>query len=405
MKKGPVKVSVGSHSVSTPRPILFLALDDVLCHGIRYGLAEALEIMRQHKRVTDRGLSRRSPYSWDTPFEVSSFCRLENLHKEFSPRYVLSSNWTRFLDRDAMYRLPWNGGVHYVADNLHLDWETIKLRQGTRAQEISSWLQVHQTYSQSWAVLNSTASGTGLNDDCPYTVLCQPVVGFTMADQTKLRQAFQRRLTAVKDGGQSPCCVPITPIGCLAQPESPPHRLPKDPRVKGGQVLYLDFDGVLHHEDVCVNTKRGLYFGANAQAHGVRHGHSHRLFEFAPLLIDLLEPYPDVQIVLSTSWVRWRGYEHARDRLPTALARRCVGATFHKQMGRNAFLQIPRGLQIWMDVERRQPSVWLAIDDDHSDWPDWCQDRLVRSDDNWGISRPKVRSALKAALAKTFGRT
>lgn len=405
MKKRSVKVRVGSASVTTPRPILFLALDDVLCHGTPYGLAKALEIMRQHKRVTDRGLMRRSPYFWATHFKVKSFCRLQDLHKEFCPRSVLSSNWTRFLDRGAMYRLLWNGGVHYVADNLHPDWETIKLRQETRGQEITNWLQAHQTYSLSWSVLNSTTSGTGLNGDCPYTVLCQPVVGFTMADQTKLRQAFHRRLTAANDGSQSPCCVPKTSTGCLAQPEYPSHRLPKDPRVKGGQVLYLDFDGVLHHEDVCVNTKRGLYFGANAQAHGVRHGHSHRLFEYAPLLVDLLEPYPDVHIVLSTSWVRWRGYEHARDRLPTELARGCVGATFHKQMDRNALLQMPRGLQVWMDVERRQPSVWLAIDDDYSDRPDWCQDRLVRSDDNWGISRPKVRSALKAALANTFGRT
>ena len=226
-----------------------------------------------------------------------------------------------------------------------------------------------------------------------------------MADQNKLRQASQSGLAASKDGSKALCCVPPNPIGCPTQQDSAPHKQPKDPRVKGGQVLYLDFDGALHHEDVCVNTKRGLYFGANAQAHGVRHGHTHRLFEYAPILVELLEPYPDVQIVLSTTWVRWRGYEHARDRLPAELARRCVGATFHKQMSRDAFLQMPRGLQIWMDVERRQPSAWMAIDDDHSDWPDWCQDRLVRSDDNWGISRPKVRSTLKTALAKTFGRT
>jgi hypothetical protein len=147
-----------------------------------------------------------------------------------------------------------------------------------------------------------------------------------------------------------------------------------------------------------------LYFGNNAQTHGARYGHTHRLFEHASILVELLEPYPDAQIVLSTSWVRWRGYEHARDRLPPELARRCVGATFHKQMNQDAFLQMPRGLQIWLDVERRQPSDWLAIDDDHSDLPDWCRDRLVRSDDDWGISHPPVRSTLRAALARTFGR-
>jgi len=223
-----------------------------------------------------------------------------------------------------------------------------------------------------------------------------------MADQTKLRQAFQSRLAASKDGSQASRSLHPNPMGYLPQPDSPLPKQPGAPRVKGGSVLYLDFDGVLHHEDICLNTKRGLYFGSNAQTHGARYDHTHRLFEHALLLAKLLEPHPNVQIVLSTSWVRWRGYEHARDRLPAELARRCVGATFHKQMNRDAFLQMPRGLQIWLDVERRQPSAWLAIDDDHSDWPDWCQNRLVRSDDNWGINQPEVLSALKAELAKTF---
>lgn len=168
-------------------------------------------------------------------------------------------------------------------------------------------------------------------------------------------------------------------------------------------MLYLDFDGVLHHEDVCMSTKRGLFFGGNALSHGVRNAHTHRLFEHAPLLVALLDPYPDVQIVLSTSWVRWRGYAHARARLPVELARRCVGATFHRHMNRDAFQQLSRGFQIWLDVERRLPSNWLAIDDDHSDWPDWCRDRLVRCDDDWGISDPAVHATLKGKLHLAFG--
>lgn len=245
----------------------------------------------------------------------------------------------------------------------------------------------------------------GQDDDSPYAMLCQAVVGFAMTDQTERRQAFRSRLVAAKDGGQAGRSAPLLPAGLLAEPDAMPSRhMPGDPRVRGGQVLYLDFDGVLHHEDVCMSTKRGLFFGGNAQSHGARNGHTHRLFEHAPLLMDLLDPYPDVQIVLSTSWVRWRGYTHARARLPAELARRCVGATFHRHMNRDTFLQLSRGFQIWLDVERRMPSTWLAIDDDHSDWPDWCRDRLVRSDDDWGISHPQVRSALRAALASTFGR-
>jgi len=181
----------------------------------------------------------------------------------------------------------------------------------------------------------------------------------------------------------------------------PPPDIP-EPRVRGRQVLYLDFDGVLHHEDVCVDRKLGLYFGKVAQSYGKDDSHSHRLFEHAPLLESLLDPYPNVRIVLSTSWVLWRGYEHARARLPVSLAQRCIGATFHKRMLRDQFLDMPRGLQIWSDVTRRNPEAWLAIDDTDEDWPAWCREKLVHSDAHWGIREPGVLANLKEALARTF---
>lgn len=175
------------------------------------------------------------------------------------------------------------------------------------------------------------------------------------------------------------------------------------PRVCGGPVLYLDFDGALHHENVCLDLKGGVFFGGIAQSHGVTSGHPHRLFEHAPLLGALLEPYPKVRLVLSTRWVLWRGFERARARLPLPLARRCIGSTFHKRMDRREFLELPRGMQIWSDVTRRQPSAWLAIDDDDTDWPVWCRDKLVCTDENWGIGEPGVLARLQAKLTDTFG--
>lgn len=97
-------------------------------------------------------------------------------------------------------------------------------------------------------------TGAGLNGNCHYTVLCLADVGFNIADQTRLRQAFQRRLTATKDGRQASSTLRPNSIGCLAKSDSPVPKQPRAPRVKGGQVLYLDFDGVLHHEDICLNT-------------------------------------------------------------------------------------------------------------------------------------------------------
>lgn len=42
----------------------------------------------------------------------------------------------------------------------------------------------------------------------------------------------------------------------------------------GAKVLYLDFDGVLHHKDVWRHPRRGLYFGPK--------GVGRKLFETHP---------------------------------------------------------------------------------------------------------------------------
>lgn len=174
------------------------------------------------------------------------------------------------------------------------------------------------------------------------------------------------------------------------------------PRVFGGEALYLDYDGVAHHEDVCVHPKRGLYFGAAAQEHARATGHVHRLFEHLPLLEALLEPYPQVRIVLSTTWVQKYGFQGARKFLTPDLFRRAVGTTYHSEMDLQSFREASRGMQVWSDVCRRRPSRWLAFDDDHFGWPAWCLDHLVRTDEAEGISAPLVRAHLAKRLEETF---
>jgi hypothetical protein len=128
----------------------------------------------------------------------------------------------------------------------------------------------------------------------------------------------------------------------------------------------------------------------------------HHLFEHAPLLEELLQPYPEVRIVLSTTWSQ-SSYSRARDRLPKGLIDRVVGSTYHSHVDKMMFRQASRGLQIWADVCRRTPVKWLAIDDDHVGWPVWALDRYIRTDENLGISEPEVLGKLIAKLAETFG--
>lgn len=160
----------------------------------------------------------------------------------------------------------------------------------------------------------------------------------------------------------------------------------------GRKILYLDFDGVLHHEDVRWHPKRGAYL----------HQAGYSLFEHAALLDELLEPFYDLDIVLSTSWVRKYSCHHSAQLLPPGLRRRVVGATFHSAMDRNEFALLSRGQQVYADVVRRRPSEWCALDDVDEGWPDSLRERLVLTDPVLGIASPEAMQGLQANLDRMY---
>ena len=172
----------------------------------------------------------------------------------------------------------------------------------------------------------------------------------------------------------------------------PPQHTPdwKPPRGAGERILYLDFDGVLHHENCLWSPKRGPYLAAPP---------GHILFQHAEMLAELLAPYPAWKIVLSTSWVIQYGCERAAKRLPDLLRRRVIGATFHSSMNLNEFQSMSRGLQIWADVQRRLPKQWIALDDQGFNWPAWCRENLIQTDDVLGLRTPAVLTRLNEILS------
>jgi hypothetical protein len=156
-------------------------------------------------------------------------------------------------------------------------------------------------------------------------------------------------------------------------------------------VLYLDFDGVLHDDEIYWSPKRGIY--------GKTPGRT--LFEWAPLLEDILKPYPEVRIVLSTSWVRVKSFNYAKYKLPASLQSRVIGATYHRrQMVSHEFAATPRGRQVYADVLRRSPGFWMAIDDDPDGWPDQFRDNVVLTQQDTGISPPGVQAEIVRVIEK-----
>ena len=165
----------------------------------------------------------------------------------------------------------------------------------------------------------------------------------------------------------------------------------KVPRGADELILYLDFDGVLHHENCLWSAKRGPYLSAPE---------GFVLFQHSALLSEILAPYPQVKVVLSTSWVRSYGCDNAAKRLPKTLYERVIGATFHSRMNPNDFVSSPRGMQVWGDVFRRKPKDWLAIDDDYLHWPKWCLEKYIQTHEHHGVSEPSVETRLRSSLER-----
>lgn len=174
---------------------------------------------------------------------------------------------------------------------------------------------------------------------------------------------------------------------------APRERTPSGERVpkgRGERLLYLDYDGVLHHQNVLWHPRKGAYPGPPGFT----------LFEHAPLLGELLEPYPDIGIVLSTSWVRTYGCYGASKRLPTSLRHRVVGATYHSRMNERSFIELPRGQQVIEDVIRRQPLDWLALDDIDEGWSPEVHNQVLLTDETLGIGAPGMPERIGSALKR-----
>jgi hypothetical protein len=164
----------------------------------------------------------------------------------------------------------------------------------------------------------------------------------------------------------------------------------------GGFLLYLDFDGCLHHDHCLWHPRIGPYLS-------VPEGGGYVLFQHAELLERALRPYPRVEIVLATAWVLRYGWSRTTKYLRPALRSRVIGATFHSSMNKTEFSELPRGVQVQRDVERRKPRSWVAIDDDFQGWPEASLDRYVRTHKQNGISDPIAFARLQQKLVEMFG--
>jgi hypothetical protein len=133
------------------------------------------------------------------------------------------------------------------------------------------------------------------------------------------------------------------------------------------RAIYLDIDGVFHPND-CDESE---------------------LFCWLPLFIDLVAPFPDVALVIHSSWRYEYDPEELLKRLPLSLRSRLFGIT--EGMGRYP--------SIIEHVKAHQISSFIVIDDLCNMFPSQWHDReLVMCDGRTGLSAPKVRQQIAVFL-------
>lgn len=152
-------------------------------------------------------------------------------------------------------------------------------------------------------------------------------------------------------------------------------------------TLFLDYDGPLHPDEVYL-IKGKIVLKADGVA----------LFEYAPLLEQALAPFPQVKLVLATSWVKALGFDQAKAYLPAGLQTRVTGATYHSKMPREWWSSMTRYEQIAAYVREHGVQRWLALDNDDEGWPETLRNRLVHVDDWLGVFEARAQQELQTKL-------
>jgi len=153
-------------------------------------------------------------------------------------------------------------------------------------------------------------------------------------------------------------------------------------------ILFLDFDGVLH-PDPC--TEAG------------------RLFENAPRLARVLDAFPGVGVVLSTSWRTKRTESELLEALPPSLRLRVLGSTPRCSDFSPPPDLVPYRRQAecaqWLKEHGMAESPWWALDDRAEWFTPYCEN-LIECDARAGFDErvaARLASVLTVARERVSG--
>ncbi|WP_416050273.1 HAD domain-containing protein [Cupriavidus basilensis] len=146
------------------------------------------------------------------------------------------------------------------------------------------------------------------------------------------------------------------------------------------QVIFLDFDGVLHP------------YGEQAVDEDFRLIGNPNLFVWLPIIDSLLAPYPAVRIVVSSDWRRL---------FDDKVLIRLLGPLGSRFEGVVETYRSSRADEIMAEAHRRRLTQWLAIDDHPSVVSASRKDeRYIACEPETGIAAAGPQSKLRFKLTR-----
>jgi hypothetical protein len=139
-------------------------------------------------------------------------------------------------------------------------------------------------------------------------------------------------------------------------------------------ILFLDFDGVLHSE-----------LAPEAD-----------LFGLLPRLEAILRDFPDVQIVISSSWREHNSLDDLRAKFSPDIAPRIIGVTPVIPRVKQVAACREREILAWLESAGKKGEHWLALDDTEWQFKDH-RDHLILCARHRGLDAA-VEVALRAGL-------
>ncbi|MBE0548551.1 MAG: hypothetical protein IH627_13070 [Rubrivivax sp.] len=162
------------------RPLVLLDFDDVCCINSPYGGYDVFA-------------PDPPPDLWRRLFHPPAVEVLNDVHKAFRPRWVLTTSWLRFMDRRMAITVLGRGGLGCVALNLHEHWDAEQLHGEDRATAILRWMSKHHE-GEPYVILDDEESGTGLAASTWHrsgnVVLCREGVGLHAEHHPLIKRAL-----------------------------------------------------------------------------------------------------------------------------------------------------------------------------------------------------------------------